>query len=251
MNQLQKLTQRLIGVIDLQGGLSVRGSGGNRQQYRPTQVFKAPGQQDGVSIDGNSLRLTQCYRSAGIQSFYLADLDAIEQQSCQRSQIEQIVHAVGPTHRVLIDLGITDHRMEMDGRWIDELIQQNQNVTLVVATECARGPAILDPLIRRIGLTRLAVSFDYKSAEWCHGATTERQWVSVCQNRKVETIIGLDLAAVGGDSIEPTAALCRRIRSWLPDVRYITGGGIRSGADVRRLFDQGADELLVASLFVS
>ena len=250
VNQHHQLTQRLIGVIDLQAGLAVRGVGGNRERYRPAQSFRVPGKQR-VVVDGDYLKLIQSYRAAGIESFYLADLDAIEQEPCQRSHVEQIVHAVGPTTRVLMDLGITDHRLELDGRWIDELIHKNRNITLVIATECAPGPAILDQVIRRIGRKQLAVSFDYKAAQWCSSTTTDRQWISVCQHRKIETVIGLDLAAVGGDSIESTAALCRRIRSRLPNVCYITGGGIRCAADIQRLIDDGADELLVASLFVS
>ena len=57
----------------------------------------------------------------------------------------------------------------------------------------------------------------------------------------------LDLAHVGTEQGSGTGELCRTIRDEYPAVEIITGGGVRSWADVQQLADAGADAVLVAS----
>lgn len=250
LNSIDPLNRYLIGVIDLQSNLAVRATGGNRDQYQATQFFRSSDKAP-IEIDGDYLKLIRCYRSVGIKTLYAADLDALQHHPCQRTAIETIVLAMDGNGELLLDLGICQQRWESDGDWIGKITRHHPNVTLIIATESAENAAVLRKVIECIGHQQVAVSFDYKSACWCSTTSTEQQWFTACQREQVATVIGLDLAAVGGESIGATVALCKKIRQRLPQVRYITGGGIRSTSDAMRLIEAGADELLVASLFTS
>ena len=240
------LRSAFVGVIDLQDGRAVHGIGGQRDRYRPTRFFYRRGQSR-VPIDGDSCRLAACYRQVGVTSLYVADLDGIRTGRWQTASIDSVVrHAVGP---VFLDLGQLVPMSPRRRRWIESLLSDHLNVTLVVATECAPSVAVLDELTDHISHQRIAVSFDYRDARWMSQSTSPSEWIDACRRKEIATTIGLDLSAVGGVCVEQTEALCRRLRSQLPTARYITGGGIRSDADALRLLHAGADALLVASLF--
>lgn len=242
------LTRRFIGVIDLQSGLAVHAVAGNRREYRATRTFTAQGDRE-IKIDGDFLKLIRCYQSTGIQSLYVADLNALQHASCQFEAIEKIAQAANSKGGLFLDLGICQHRWATDRGWIEEMLSRNPSITLVVATESAESPAMLGQVISRVGHRQVAVSFDYRSGQWCNPSTSDQQWFVACQREQIETVIGLDLATVGGKSVEATEKLCRQIRSRLPEAYTITGGGIRSESDAQRLVDAGADGLLVASLY--
>ena len=62
--------RRLVGVIDLMGGVAVRAVGGRRDEYRPVvgRLCDSP----------DPLEIANAYReSYGIDTLYVADLDAI------------------------------------------------------------------------------------------------------------------------------------------------------------------------------
>jgi phosphoribosylformimino-5-aminoimidazole carboxamide ribotide isomerase len=44
-----------------------------------------------------------------------------------------------------------------------------------------------------------------------------------------------------------TRTLCRALRQGFPELRIVSGGGVRDAADVEVLFDAGCDNVLVAS----
>ena len=244
----RELVTRMVGVIDLQGGCAVHGIAGNRNEYRVTDYFHDTNGAR-ILIDGDYRRLVDCYRDVGIDSLYVADLDGIRLGRWQRQHVEWIVRSMETQGRLLLDLGFNEQPSRADWDWIHGLVKGRSNLTLVVATECAADATLLGDLIRHVPREQAAVSFDYKDSRWMSTAATEDDWIAACRRHKIATVIGLDLAAVGGTSIEPTLALCHRLRASLPQTRYITGGGIRTDFDARQLFQAGADELLVASWF--
>jgi len=61
------------------------------------------------------------------------------------------------------------------------------------------------------------------------------------------TLIVIDLAEVGTRAGPGTGYWCRKIRSTMPQVELIAGGGVRGWDDVDYLGELGADAVLVAS----
>ena len=60
-------------------------------------------------------------------------------------------------------------------------------------------------------------------------------------------MIVLDLAGVGVDAGVSTVPLCRRLHRSFPQLRLITGGGVRSVDDLRELQGLGIEGVLAAS----
>src|SRR5438876_12291445 len=61
---------RVVGVIDLMGGVVVRGVGGRRAEYRPVESQ--------LCASAEAVTVAEAYRlEYGIEELYLADLDAI------------------------------------------------------------------------------------------------------------------------------------------------------------------------------
>ena len=206
-------------------------------------------------IEGDVRRLIDGYHGVGIGSYYVADLDGIRRDRWQQSLIETIAHRVlatsgrGNGGNLFLDLGL---RTAIDpGRWawLESLVRNHPRIVVILATECADDVSLLSDVLSRVPQNQVAVSFDYQDGRWLSASISEEAWFCACRRAEVSTVIGLDLASVGGASIGRTLELCKRIRRQLPQPRYVTGGGIRGGDDAQRLLDAGADQLLVASLF--
>ncbi|MDV6032330.1 MAG: hypothetical protein F9B45_20035 [Phycisphaera sp. RhM] len=248
------LVSSFVGVVDLQDGLAVHGVGGQRDQYLPVSTFQTAGQPS-LRIDGDACRLIDGYRGVGIGSLYVADLDGIRRDRWQRSLIETIVHCAPAANdsdrhgRLFLDLGLRAAVAPARWDWMKSLVRSNPRIVLILATECADDVSLLGDVLSRVPRHQVAVSFDYRDGRWLSASTSEEAWFEACRRAAIATVIGLDLASVGGTSIGRTLELCKRIRCQLPQPRYVTGGGIRSAGDARCLLDAGADQLLVASLF--
>ncbi|QDV82538.1 Histidine biosynthesis protein [Stieleria magnilauensis] len=248
------LVSRFVGVVDLQDGLAVHGVGGQRDQYLPVSIFRTAGPSS-LRVDGDACRLIDGYQSVGIGSLYIADLDGIRHDRWQQSLIEAIVHrepAANDSDRrgtLFLDLGLRATVAPERWDWMESLVRSNANVVVILATECAGDVSLLGDVLSRVPHDQVAVSFDYQDGRWLSASTSEDAWFEACRRAAIATVIGLDLASVGGTSIERTLELCKRIRRQLPQPRYVTGGGIRSAGDAQCLLDAGADQLLVASLF--
>ena len=240
---------RLVGVVDLSNGLAVRGVAGQRTQYRPVRSFRFS---DGrrVRIDGCHRRLIECYLQAGLRSIYVADLNGIQTGCVQVDPIERILDATDGASSVLLDLGIEHSAYATNWRWITKLAECHANGVFIVASESAQKTRSLGECVNRLGLERIAASCDYLSTRWISQRIPEPDWYEACVELGIRTAIGLDLATVGGVSIDRTIQLCRNIRQQLPETRYLTGGGIRNSDDAQHVLDAGADGLLVASRFV-
>ena len=240
----------MVGVIDLVDGKAVHGVGGIRHQYQPTRRFGLS-ESESVAIDGDFLRLIECYQAVDIGSLYVADLNGIQSGRCQRDAIESIAEKTSTQASLLVDPGLSHSFSGSDWSWLQALATRYPHVDIVVATECANDVSILSLATDCLPRNRVAVSFDYKESQWLSTTTSPREWIDTCIREEIATIIGLDLAAVGSSSIKLTLSLCEFLCNALPGKRYLTGGGIRSEVDARQLVQCGADGLLVASAFTT
>ena len=225
---------RVLPVIDLMGGVVVRGVAGQRDEYREVESCVASDATPG----GVATALVDRF---GFDDIYVADLDAIAGRP-PSIQSYAAIEDVGL--KLVLDCGIgtvkgiADHIGD-SGR------------TLVIGLESLQSCSELAELAA-LGSERMVFSLDMKHrkpltriTEWSDENPLSIAGYAVEAGFK--RLIALDLATVGvggGPCIED---LCRQLRSNHPDVELISGGGIRQVDDVRALCAAGCDRVLVAS----
>jgi phosphoribosylformimino-5-aminoimidazole carboxamide ribotide isomerase len=228
---------RVIPVMDLMGGVVVRGIAGRRHEYRPVQShFAADARPETIA--------TALVEQFGFRQAYVADLDAIAGESPAWSVYESIARC---GLRLLVDAGISDLQRA------HQLVESRPPLDgIIVGLESLSNPTLLRELTDRIGRQRLIFSLDLKN-----GAPITRcdGWTSVPPDEiarqahalGVRRMIVLDLAHVGAFEGLGTESLCRRLASRHRDLEIISGGGVRSIEDVRLLQAAGCSAVLVAS----
>jgi phosphoribosylformimino-5-aminoimidazole carboxamide ribotide isomerase len=225
---------RIIPVLDLTGGVVVRGVGGRRREYRPvvSRLTRSCAPLDVARAFAEHFGLTE---------LYLADLDAIAGGPPAWATYAAL-HAGG--FRLWVDAGV---RGAGDG----QALARAGVGTVVVGLETVAGPQALGEVVAAFP-ERVVFSLDLRdgaplgdTAGW---ATAD---VWSLAGRAVSLGVGrllvLDLARVGGGAGTGTDALCARLAATYPEVEVSAGGGVRGVADLRRLRASGVRAALVAS----
>jgi phosphoribosylformimino-5-aminoimidazole carboxamide ribotide isomerase len=226
---------RILPVLDVQGGVVVRGVAGKRQEYWPIVSGLVPSSQPREVA--KALR-----EKFGFSEFYLADLDAIS-GGAPAWPIYRDLEALGS--RLWVDAGVRDAGMAE--RLVDAGVER-----IVLGLETIQGPDVVARASRDLGAGRVVFSLDLKEGRplgdlslWdrsdaCSIAT---QAIAV----GVRALIVLDLARVGTGAGTGTEDLCARLATAYPDADVIAGGGVRDSADLQRLQGTGVRGVLVAS----
>ncbi len=225
---------KILPVLDILNCEVVRGVAGKRQEYRPIQSRLT----DSVEPLAVATALSKHF---GFSEFYVADLDAILHRRAHTHLYSQL----GRTGvELLVDSGICTCE--------DAAEIVSAGVARVVAgLETTANPIEIARLVERYGAKHIVFSLDLMegrplsgSGQWSHDPMQIAQTVF---RSGVRQIIVLDLARVGTGAGVPTLELCRRIRREMDFHTIITGGGIRSAADLRLVAESGVDTALVAS----
>jgi phosphoribosylformimino-5-aminoimidazole carboxamide ribotide isomerase len=225
---------RLLPVLDLQGGVVVRGAGGRRHEYRPV-----------VSRLTSSCRpadVAEAFRTHfALSELYLADLDAIS----------------GAPPALAVYRALRERGFRL---WVDAGIRTPQDAGplaaagiegVIVGLETVAGPATLTDLCGELG-DCVVFSLDLKDGTPLGdvSAWDRADAVSIAAQAVgagVRRLIALDLARVGGGGGIGTEALCRDLAGRHPGVEILAGGGVRDVADLERLRQCGVAGVLVAS----
>lgn len=226
-----------LGVIDVRLGRAVHAVAGRRAEYRPLRIGACP--------DADPLRLARHYRRVGVDGLYVADLDRIVDRT-QSSQAAVLR---------LAEVGLP--------LWIDAGVGSAEDFAAfvpfgcdavgIVATETLRRFDDLGRIVRAMAdPRRLAVSLDLcgervvaQCAELAECGPLEAAGRIAAAG--VERIVVLDVTRVGTGGGPSTAGLCRQLKQRVPNVRIVSGGGIRGPADARRLMDAGCEHVLAGS----
>jgi phosphoribosylformimino-5-aminoimidazole carboxamide ribotide isomerase len=230
----------VIPVLDLKDGLVVRGVAGQREQYRPVESEFAVDARPQSVARGLVARF-------GFDRAYIADLDAI----AGVAPAWEVYEAVASSGlKLLIDAGVShlspsrgDSDLANASRFVDGV---------VVGLESVESPSQLLRLGEVLGSERAVFSLDLKLGkpitavpEWRGAAPAEIATQAVeCGFRQV---IVLDLATVGVNDGPSVVELCAHLHKQHPDVRLISGGGVRNIADIQQLCSAGCESVLVAS----
>jgi phosphoribosylformimino-5-aminoimidazole carboxamide ribotide isomerase len=224
---------RIIPVLDVMGGVVVRGAGGRRREYRPV-VSR-------LTTSCAPLDVARAFAGHfGLGELYLADLDAIG-GARPASATYDALQARG--FRLWVDAGV---RRPEDAR---ELARAGVE-TVVVGLETVAGPDALGEIVTELE-ARAVFSLDLRDgtpvgeASW--GATDAWSIAARAMGLGMRRLLVLDLARVGGGAGTGTDALCARLAAAYPEVEVSAGGGVRGAADLRRLRGCGVRAALVAS----
>ena len=225
---------RILPVIDLMGGVVVRGIGGRRHEYRPivSRLISSCAPVD----------VACAFREHfGLSELYLADLDAIR-GSDPDVALYQALRRDG--FSLWIDAGVRDI-----GR--AQRLATRDIEGIVIGLETIPGPDELTAACREWG-ERIVFSLDLKGgvplgnlSSWrgCDSGTIAAEAVAC----GVKRLLVLDLLRVGEGGGLGTEALCATVAADYPHLELAAGGGVRGVADLRRLRDCGVRTALVAS----
>ena len=206
------MTPRILGVLDVKGGVVVRGVGGRRAEYRPLPGAPSP---------------LEAARTMGVREVYLADLDAIEGAAPALA----VYRALAAEFRLWVDAGVrtADDRARLSGPW-----------RTVVGLETAESPAAIHP--------GDCFSIDLRDGRplgrWGDDVMAIARTAVAAGAR---TLLVLDLARVGGGGGTGTEALCAALRAAHPGVELLAGGGVRNRDDLKRLAAAGVGAALVGT----
>jgi phosphoribosylformimino-5-aminoimidazole carboxamide ribotide isomerase len=230
MNRSLSRPLRILPVLDLMGGLVVRGVAGRRQEYAPI-VSRLTSSAEPVAV-------AAAFRDAfGFDELYLADLDAIGGKPPAWDIIAELLRL---GFRLWVDAGPgNDHAATLAKLGVQRII---------AGLESLAGPEQLRQLVQR---HEVVLSLDLFHGRPLGEKTWQGSdsWSIACQaiDLGLTRMLVLDLAAVGVNQGTPTLEFCARLRGEFPFLEIITGGGIRDVGDLKALRRNGVDYALVAS----
>jgi phosphoribosylformimino-5-aminoimidazole carboxamide ribotide isomerase len=231
----------VIPVIDLQQGVVVRGVAGQRALYRPVVSQ--------LSNDATPAAIAQSLaRAFDFHTAYVADLDAIAGAEPNWDAYEAIHHA---GLSLWVDAGLGT--VECAQRFLAHpRCSCCGIVQFVLGLESLADPAMLPTLLEMFKPARVIFSLDLSHgrpltpfAVWRERSARDIAAELVAAG--VQSLLVLDLAAVGVQRGPATLELGRALRADFPQLRLSGGGGVRHAADVARLASAGYSDVLVAS----
>jgi phosphoribosylformimino-5-aminoimidazole carboxamide ribotide isomerase len=230
---------QIIPVVDLMGGLVVRGVAGRRREYRPIESR--------LCDDASPASVGAALRSRfGFREAYVADLDAIA--------------GADPAWSIYEDLGRCGFTLRLDAgaataeqaRRIADFRGGRLFSAVVAGLESLASPQALQEMLASVGAERLVFSLDLKSHSPLAAAATWRgldalEIAAEALQLGVRRFIVLDLAQVGMSAGVGTESLCRQLRQLDAEIEIVAGGGVRGLGDLESLAAAGCDGALVAS----
>jgi HisA/HisF family protein len=225
----------IIPVLDILNGVVVHGVAGRREEYRPIQSRLAD--------TPEPLAIARAFREEYcLEELYLADLDGL-MHGRPRLDVARELSADG--FKLMVDAGTQS--VEEASRLLAAGASR-----IIAALESSDGPDSLSELVHELSPDRVIFSLDLKDGRpiprgggW-QGLHPEAI-IDAAIDCGVRSVIVLDLASVGTSRGLTTLPLCRHVVCRHPSVEVITGGGVRTAADLRAAADAGVDGLLVAS----
>ena len=239
----------------------MRAVGGRRDEYRPVTSR--------LTQNGCPIALAKSCLGLGYPSLYLADLDAIAGAAPNWHVIEALA-ALGT--ELWIDAGVNDGvgLLALAGRTYIE-----RPIKIIAGLESLPDIGLLEGMALQVGADRLIFSLDlFQGSPLWNGRGSgafERSEPGVAlagpvQNAEeqmllqqamaiveqavrcdVRQIMVLDLARVGCGEGAGNLDLLRAIRQRWPAIKLISGGGVRSRADLQTFAAAGCQSVLVGS----
>lgn len=226
---------RIIPVIDLLGGVVVRGIGGMRDQYRPIQSQ--------LVDSAEPVEVARALRKKAESDYvYVADLDAIRTGELSR---DVLIELAEDGTQLLLDAGAFELRQV---RLLMGLGVQD----VIIGLETLTDVDVLKQAADVFG-EQVVFSLDLKgnwpiTKDGCpwNGLGPE-QIADAAIDLGIRRMIVLDLHRIGRSGGIGTLDLCRNLLERHSDLKVISGGGVRNQEDIDAFADAGLDGVMVAS----
>ena len=229
----------LLPVLDIRHGRVVHARAGRRDEYLPLQSRWT----NEITPLGVAEALG---RLLSTRTLYVADLDAILDDRPGEAALASLIDA---GFELTADLGIRSERRAVES--LEAGIRR-----IVVGLESCSSRGRLRSIISAVGPESVVFSLDLLNGVSLANAAGPSSWpdspLEIARSAweaEARSVIVLDLAAVGVERGIATAEICRAIRrdSQMSSVELITGGGVRTSADLQRLHEVPVDSVLMAS----
>ncbi|MDP7019345.1 MAG: HisA/HisF-related TIM barrel protein [Pirellulaceae bacterium] len=228
---------KVVPVLDLLGGVVVRGVAGQRESYQPVDCpFAASAQPPDVAAG-----LAGAF---DFSTLYVADLDAIGGGPLNPSTYEAIQRNSDNRPLALwIDAGAGDCRRAA------ALASLPTAPRVVIGLESIASLDDLPALFAAAGESPIFSVDLLGGRPWNESFAnrTPLEIASCAIDAGFRRLIVLDLARVGGEDGLSVLDLCRQVKTRFPDVDLISGGGVRGLNDLLALEGSGCDAALVAT----
>ncbi len=240
--QESKSAESLIGVIDLRKGRAVHAIEGRRSEYRDVELPDAS--------PGDPVALATRYRRLGIRSLYVADLDAIAGDGNDASTLAELSRL---TDDLMVDAGASAPFMAASCAF-------DEHVRFVLPTEsfahidqwavaCEQldeGQAVLglDLADNRV---RIRSGTGRPREDRCELLSEAAPWIDRAMMLGVRAAVVLDLSFVGALRGPGTATACAILSRQWPEIELISGGGVRTTSDLKKLLNAGCQRVLAAT----
>ena len=225
----------IIPVIDLMHGQVVQAVRGERERYRPLSSV--------LTSATHPLAVAQALQAeTGGRAFYVADLDAIQNQGHHYTVVRTLAAALDA--ELWVDAGVTDLPTA-------QRVLATGARRVIVGSETLPNLEMLRALQVQLPEQRRLFSLDLVAGQVLSRAPTLKgqtplDVLDLLAQEGWSQVIVLTLDRVGtGSSLDWT--LLRTIRQTYPTLKIIAGGGIQTIDDVQRLEALGVDDVLVAS----
>jgi phosphoribosylformimino-5-aminoimidazole carboxamide ribotide isomerase len=195
---------------------------------------------------GDAVALARAYITAlGMAEIYIADLDAIIDRTPQ-SRLVRTIAELGAALWLDAGIGSANEARAVVG---------NAACRLVVGLETLPDFAALTAICREVDGSGIAFSLDLRNRRpitpSADLARLRLEDLAIhAADAGASSVIVLDLARVGTRT-GPDLDVLARVRSAVPRVRLIAGGGVRGADDLSNLKDVGCDAALVATALLT
>ena len=213
-----------IPVMDLLGGQVVRAVRGDRANYRPIESRL-------VDSAAPLPVATALHARFANTCFYVADLDAIQQQGNNFATLSALLAAF-PGQMFWVDAGLRDTREHRQ-------LPTARNLRWIIGSEALPSFSHFHAL--RAELPEALLSLDHRAESRLGPASlwdTPACWPAI--------VIGMNLARVGA-AAGPDLDLLQQLGVRAPHVTRIAAGGVRNCTDLQALARIGVHHVLVAS----
>lgn len=227
---------RIYPVLDIKNGVAVHAVRGDRKRYAPLKSR--------LTQSSDPLVVARAMRAQlGLNELYIADLDALQGHAPANLALASTLEEDG--FQLLLDAGVADVQSAQQVRkaGVDQVI---------VALETLPDPKCLGEIVRELGDDSVLFSLDLKdgvplgdTSAW--EGEQPAQLAAEAYEIGVRRMIVLDLAQVGSGDGPAHLPLLRELRRELPETELITGGGVRTGADLDTFKEVGVSGVLVAT----
>ncbi len=227
----RSVASKIVGVIDLRGGLPVHATGGDRTRYRSVGVG-----------DGSVGALLDHYRQFAIKRFYLADLNSIEGLTRQWTNLTAVWSHLRDDESIWIDAGWRA------GEPTESLVSflENPRCVWIVASETCRHAGEALRLASQIDPRRLAIGLDFRDGVFL-GSGTPSPWIETACRAGIRDGLILEFGDIGSASGRGGVSGLQKLTAMRPGWTWLSGGGVGRPRDLNRFVSAGCDGVLVAT----